>query len=298
MLRSISLLREPSLRVGSLRLSSVVKTAAVPQALGQNFFYYSTNEGDQNKEDGYASAQSTPAMYKREMKRFWKVADAAKAGDNQWTVKLDGRGVKTPTMRPLVLPTEELAFFIAAEFAAQNDTMKPYTMPIYTIVNTVIDQDKFRPAEAMIRDLLGFLETDTTCCRHEYPQNLVQKQADTWDPYLTWFNKTFSVNVQHSASLLGPAHSEEDIGRIRTYLESLNPWKLTALETSVHSTKSLLISLALLERQVTLEEAVTAARLEVDTQIDQWGNVEWAHSLDEADMFTRNGAAALVWRYS
>jgi chaperone required for assembly of F1-ATPase len=52
-------------------------------------------------------------------KRFWTEA-RAEACDGGFTVRLDGRPVKTPAKVPLVVPTLEMAQAIAAEWDAQT----------------------------------------------------------------------------------------------------------------------------------------------------------------------------------
>ncbi|MEY4873019.1 MAG: hypothetical protein RLZZ563_2349, partial [Pseudomonadota bacterium] len=59
-------------------------------------------------------------------KRFWKDA-TAEACDGGFTVRLDGRPVKTPAKTPLILPTLALAQAIAAEWDAQQGEVKPQT---------------------------------------------------------------------------------------------------------------------------------------------------------------------------
>lgn len=61
-------------------------------------------------------------------KRFWKEA-TAEACEGGFSVKLDGRGVKTPAKTPLVVPTLAMAHAIAAEWDAQTAKVRPETMP-------------------------------------------------------------------------------------------------------------------------------------------------------------------------
>lgn len=47
-----------------------------------------------------------------------------------YAIALDGRMLKTPKRQPMVLPTEALALAVAAEWAAQTDKLRSYTMPL------------------------------------------------------------------------------------------------------------------------------------------------------------------------
>ena len=72
------------------------------------------------------------------MKRFYKIVDIAPAPGG-FAVLLDGRPVKTPARNALVLPTEELARAIAAEWRGQGDDVIATSMPLLRLSNTIID---------------------------------------------------------------------------------------------------------------------------------------------------------------
>ncbi len=68
---------------------------------------------------------------------------------------------------------------------------------------------------------------------------------------------------------------------------------LHALAFGVDAVKSVVLTCAVVERQLTVEEAVSLARLEVQFQTSKWGNVEWSHDLELHDTAARLSAAAL-----
>lgn len=76
----------------------------------------------------------------------------------------------------------------------------------------------------------------------------------------------------------------------------LDPWQLAAIEQLITTSKSLVVSAALLHGRLSVAEAVAAARLEEDFQLEDWGMVEAGHDLDIADTRTRIGAAAVFVR--
>ncbi len=73
------------------------------------------------------------------MKRFYAKAEAL-ASDRGWTVMLDGKPVRTPGRAALDLPTAALAEAVAAEWAAQGDTLRPETMPLTGFAYAAIDR--------------------------------------------------------------------------------------------------------------------------------------------------------------
>ena len=62
-------------------------------------------------------------------KRFWKEAVVVPLSGG-FTIELDGRSVKTPAKRALILPTGAMADAVAAEWQAQEGVIKPNTMPV------------------------------------------------------------------------------------------------------------------------------------------------------------------------
>ena len=85
----------------------------------------------------------------------------------------------------------------------------------------------------------------------------------------------------------------------------------------VDATKSLILTLACIERVITVDEAmkrkrsekegegmlkqtfqVKLARLELLFQTDHWGSVEWAHDIEEFDTTARLAAATLFVQLS
>ena len=104
-------------------------------------------------------------------KRFYK--DVAVAPhDNGFVVHLDGRPVRTPGKALLLLPTEQAAALVAAEFTAQGETINPTTMPVYRLVNTAIDGVVSDP-QAVLEDILRFSASDLLCYRAGHPDALV-----------------------------------------------------------------------------------------------------------------------------
>lgn len=54
----------------------------------------------------------------------------------------------------------------------------------------------------------------------------------------------------------------------------LTNFRREAMERATYTTKSFLIALALVKKQLSIEQAAKAAQIEVDSQIQRWGEVE------------------------
>ena len=75
----------------------------------------------------------------RKLKRFYEKVTVERAED-YFTVALDGRPMRTPSMNVLSLTTEKLANSIASEWKQQDVTIKPDTMPLMSLAATAIDR--------------------------------------------------------------------------------------------------------------------------------------------------------------
>ena len=117
-------------------------------------------------------------------KRFYQRAEHAET-EGGFAIHLDGRPVKTPAKALLLLPSEELARAVAAEWDAQEKEIDPGAMPLTRIANSA--QDAVGPRFAEVADEIArFCGTDALCYRAEEPETLVARQTELWDPVLTW----------------------------------------------------------------------------------------------------------------
>lgn len=92
-------------------------------------------------------------------KRFYKEAEAVETPEG-FAVQLDGRPVRTPGRALLALPSAAAAALVAAEFAAQDETIDPVTMPVLRIVNTAID-GVAPDMQAVLEDVMRFSASDS-----------------------------------------------------------------------------------------------------------------------------------------
>ncbi len=203
-------------------------------------------------------------------KRFYKSADVSPHEGGGFGVLLDGRSLKTPAGRPLVVPTEALAHAIAREWNAQAETIVPASLPLTKLANTAIDGVAERRAE-VVNDILTYAGTDLLFYRAAYPTELVRNQAAAWDPILRWvagtYDAPFSIGI-------GIAHIEQpatSLAALRSAIETLSSFKLAALHVMTALTGSAIISLACASGFVDLEAAWAAAHVDENWQVSQWG---------------------------
>ncbi len=73
------------------------------------------------------------------MKRFYRLATPIQRANGHGIV-LDGKPVKTPGKRDLIVPSEALATAIAAEWNTQGAEVRPATMPLTRLATTTVDR--------------------------------------------------------------------------------------------------------------------------------------------------------------
>ena len=54
----------------------------------------------------------------------------------------------------------------------------------------------------------------------------------------------------------------------------MDEWETAAMERATYASKSFLVGLALVKKRITAEQAAQASHVEVNSQIETWGEVE------------------------
>lgn len=207
-------------------------------------------------------------------KRFWKAATAEPV-EGGFAVHLDGRAVKTPAKRALVVPTRAMAEAIAAEWDAQEEKVDPATMPVTRSANAAIDKvaTQFDEVAALIAEYGG---TDLLCYRAEAPDELVARQANAWDPLLEWAEAELGARLEVTAGVLPKAQSEAALARMQAAVSAVDPFRMAALHDLVGITGSLVLGLAVARGRIDAGEAWVLSRIDEDWQAEQWGEDEEA----------------------
>eukprot|EP01037_Dinobryon_pediforme_P022545 gene22545-23737_t len=215
------------------------------------------------------------ALNRRDLpQRFYKLADVRHDPDG-FVVTLDGRDIKTPAKRSLVVPRAALAEAIAAEWNAQGTHIDPGTMPFTRFANSVIDGVADRFAD-VVADLAGYAGSDLLCYRADSPARLVERQGAHWDPILDWVDEQLGARFLVAEGVIFQTQDPEAIERIRVELARLDPWALAAVHTVTTLTGSVLIALALAKDRLDPEAAWIAGSLEEHWSLEVWGHDEEA----------------------
>ncbi|MEM7519961.1 MAG: ATP12 family protein [Pseudomonadota bacterium] len=210
------------------------------------------------------------------LKRFWTDVTVETAGGG-FGVRLDGRGIKTPAKRAIVMPTQGLADAVAAEWAAQKEEINPLEMPATRTVNAAIDKVATQHAE--VADMLAaYGDSDLLCYRADTPQTLIARQAAAWDPMLDWGHEALGARL---APRTGVMHTPQDpaaLARLKELTHALTAFELAAFHDLVSLSGSLVLAFATARGHEAPEAVWEISRLDETWQAEQWGRDEEAET--------------------
>ncbi|NQZ14426.1 MAG: ATP12 chaperone family protein [Alphaproteobacteria bacterium] len=193
------------------------------------------------------------------MKKFYTMVSANKV-DEGYAIQLDGKTVQTPLKQDLVAPTQALADAIVQEWSAQDEDVKPDTMPLSQILITAID--KIRDRDAITDNMMKYLDTDLVCYWAKKPPELAAKQKEVWGRWVKWFDEHFEVPLYTTKKIEAMKQEEEAHKRVWNYIEALDDYYFTLLHILTSLTGSIVVSLAFCEEEITPEEVFNVVKLE------------------------------------
>ena len=228
-------------------------------------------------------------------RRFWTTS-ATRPADDGWEVVLDDRPVRTPGKKPLILPTQSLADAVAAEWDAQDDIIRPDTMPLTRAANSAVEKvaPQFDAVAAMLADYAG---TDLLCYRATDPRELIALQAAGWDPLIEWAGTHHDAPLRVTQGVIPVDQPDESLSRLHAQVRALDLYGLTALHDLVTIPGSLVLGLAVIQDRIQVEDAFRLSRIDEDFQISRWGDDEDAQAVAASRLLAMKQAERL-WRLS
>jgi chaperone required for assembly of F1-ATPase len=201
-------------------------------------------------------------------KRFYTEAGGAEA-EGGYAITLDGKPIRTPTGRVVTVPVRALAEAVAAEWQAQAELINPLTMPLTRFANSVVEGVIDR-AEMVRDDIAKYLESDLLFYRAGHPEGLVQREAQHWDPVLDWARDSLGAHFILAEGVMHVSQPASAIAAARAALPS-DPWVIGAAHVVTTVTGSALLALALIHGVRDPDEVWSAAHVDEDWNIEQWG---------------------------
>lgn len=220
-----------------------------------------------------SSRQSSRAPLR---KRFYKDVAVSEIPEG-FGITLDGKPIRTPGRHVLAAPARSLAQIMADEWAAQKDTIDPMSMPMTRLANSVIDGVAYN-AEAVSEDIAKYFCSDLLCYRASFPEGLIARQAEHWDPVLRWAADDLGAHFVLAEGVMHVAQPERALTAARAALPKVSTikdaWTLAALHVVTAVTGSALLALALKNKVRDEAQVWAAAQVDEDWNSQQWGEDE------------------------
>jgi chaperone required for assembly of F1-ATPase len=207
------------------------------------------------------------------VKRFWDTA-SVQGSETGYAILLDGRPMHLATGGVLAVESAALAHAIAAEWqaagGAKGGEMSFADTPLTRLAGTA--QHRIIPDPAPTVDAIArYGESDLLCYRAEAPQELVQRQARLWQPWLDWAALTFDAPLRMTVGVGHVRQHRDSIAALRRAVAGLDPYALAGLGIAVPALGSLVLGLALAEDRLDAETAFALGSLDELFQVEQWG---------------------------
>ncbi|MEL6751278.1 MAG: ATP12 family protein [Pseudomonadota bacterium] len=208
-------------------------------------------------------------------KRFYKNVEV-QAEDGGFALLLDGKNVRTPGKALVAVPDAGLAETLRMEWDAQGERIDPLTMPLTRLVNTAVD-GVANEMQAVKEDIVRYAGTDAICYRASGPEGLVERQNAAWDPLIDWATTSLNAPLSIGQGITYVAQPAPSIAQMSARVGQVDsPLLLTSLHLMTALTGSAIIALAVLDGELSGEEAWHAAHVDEDWNIEEWGADEEA----------------------
>jgi chaperone required for assembly of F1-ATPase len=235
-----------------------------------------------------AARKSARAVQRR---RFYTKAGVGEA-EGGHTVTLDGKPIKTPSGRIVILPVHALAEAIAVEWGAQGEFIDPLTMPLTRFANSVV-QGVADNAKAVADDVAKYFASDLLFYRAGHPEELVAREATHWDPILFWAAETLSAHFILAQGVMHVRQPESAVAAARAALPA-NPWEIAAMHVMTSLTGSALLALALFHKVIDQNQAWAAAHVDEDWNAEKWGVDDEVAARKAAKLIDFNAAVSVL----
>jgi chaperone required for assembly of F1-ATPase len=203
------------------------------------------------------------------MKRFYKEVTTSEEPDG-YGILLDGRAVKTPSKKPLVVPARSLAEAIAGEWRAQGEKIVLDGMYLTRLAYGVLELTG--DDRAMLREeTVVYATTELLCYRDGGHADLLAKQEAQWNPLLDWARDVLGLVFEVTTGIMPVAPSSETMAKAQALVDALDDWQLVPFALLTRILGSLVLPFAVLHGRMNVEDALALSRLEQAYQFEKWG---------------------------
>lgn len=204
------------------------------------------------------------------LKRIYKTVQVTET-PNGFAVHLDGKPVRTPAGKPLVVETHLiLVENIAREWEAQSEIIRPSTMPLTQLAATAIDRISAERT-AILNHLVAYAETDLLCYRAHTPAGLRERQDRLWQPLVDWLADETGASLVVTAGIVAVDQTPEALEIVRARFDALDLWHLTAAQAAAAASGSAILALALAHGRLNGQQVYDLSQVDEGWQVEFWG---------------------------
>lgn len=193
----------------------------------------------------------------------------------KYLLNINNKSVKTPDGNIIELPSMKLAKILLKDYESSFKTKPINIVSPIKITNTAID--KIKPNNNFyINKIVDHLNNDMICYFANSPTELVDIQNKEWLPLINYMKSSYNIELIYTSKLFSINQKPDSLLKLKNILNEINIFKLSAIYTLSQITKSIIISLALVNNKISAKKAFEYSNLEELFQISKWGKDEEA----------------------
>ena len=201
--------------------------------------------------------------------------DIVQSKKGKYLLTINNKSLKTPDGNIIELPSMKLAKILLKDYESSFKSKPLNIVRPIKITNTAID--KIKPNNIFyINEITDNLNNDMICYFANSPVELVDLQNKDWLPLINYMKSSYNIELIYTSKLFSINQKPDSLLKLKNILNEINIFKLSALYTLSQITKSIIISLALVNNKISAKKAFENSNLEELYQISKWGKDEEA----------------------
>ena len=201
--------------------------------------------------------------------------DIVQGKKGKYLLNINNKSLKTPDGNIIELPNIKLAKILLKDYESSFKSKPLNIVRPIKITNTAID--KIKPNNIFyINEITDNLNNDMICYFANSPVELVDLQNKDWLPLINYMKSSYNIELIYTSKLFSINQKPDSLLKLKNILNEINIFKLSAIYTLSQITKSIIISLALVNNKISAKKAFENSNLEELYQISKWGKDEEA----------------------
>ncbi len=201
--------------------------------------------------------------------------DIVQVKQGKYQLNINNKSLKTPDGNIIELPSMKLAKLLLKDYESSLNSKSLNIVRPIKITNTAID--KIKPNNIFyINEITNNLNNDMICYFANSPIELVDLQNKEWLPLINYMESSYNIELIYTSKLFSINQKPDSLLKLKNILNEINIFKLSAIYTLSQITKSIIISLALVNNKISAKKAFENSNLEELYQISKWGKDEEA----------------------